>query len=69
MPGDLSLGEAAAALGVSIDTLRRWDRKGQICTRRDARNRRLVPESEIRRLTQRPARHRTGTERGVGLSP
>jgi molybdopterin-binding protein len=65
MPGDLSLGEAAAALGVSIDTLRRWDRKGQIRTRRDERNRRLVPESEIRRLTQRPARHRTGTERSA----
>jgi molybdopterin-binding protein len=62
MPDDLSLGEAAA-LGVSTDTLRRWDRKGQIRTRRDERNRRLVPESEIRRLSQRPARHRTGTER------
>jgi molybdopterin-binding protein len=65
MPGDLSLGEAAAALGVSIDTLRRWDRKGQIRTRRDERNRRIVPESEVRRLTQRPARHRTGTERSA----
>ena len=65
MAGDLSLGEAAAALGVSIDTLRRWDRKGQIRTRRDDRNRRLVPESEVRRLSQRPARHRTGTERSA----
>jgi molybdopterin-binding protein len=62
MAGDLSLGEAAAALGVSVDTLRRWDRKGQIKTRRDARNRRLVPASEIQRLRRRPARHRTGTE-------
>jgi molybdopterin-binding protein len=65
MAGDLSLGEAAAALGVSVDTLRRWDRKGQIRTKRDERNRRLVPESEIRRLSQRPARHRTGTERSA----
>jgi molybdopterin-binding protein len=39
MPEDLSLGEAAAALGVSVDTLRRWDRKGRIKTTRDARNR------------------------------
>jgi molybdopterin-binding protein len=62
MPKDLSLGEAAAALGVSVDTLRRWDRKGRIRTKRDARNRRLVPASEIRRLTSRPTRHRTGTE-------
>ena len=47
MPGELSLGEAASALGVSVDTLRRWDRKGRIQTKRDARNRRLVPVSEI----------------------
>ena len=62
MPADLSLGEAAAALGVSVDTLRRWDRNGRIQTKRDSRNRRLVPASEIRRLSARPMRHRTGTE-------
>ena len=62
MPADLPLGQAAAALGVSVDTLRRWDRKGLIQTKRDSRNRRLVPASEIRRLSQRPARHRTGTD-------
>ena len=65
MPHDLSLGEAATALGVSVDTLRRWDRSGRIKTKRDARNRRLVPASEIRRLTDRPERHRTGTERSA----
>jgi molybdopterin-binding protein len=65
MPDDLSLGEAASALGVSVDTLRRWDRKGQIKTTRDARNRRLVPASEIKRLSSRPVRHRTGTERSA----
>jgi molybdopterin-binding protein len=62
---DLSLGEAATALGVSVDTLRRWDRSGRIKTKRDERNRRLVPASEIRRLTDRPERHRTGTERSA----
>jgi molybdopterin-binding protein len=62
---DLSLGEAATALGVSVDTLRRWDRNGRIKTKRDERNRRLVPASEIRRLTDRPERHRTGTERSA----
>ena len=62
---DLSLGEAATALGVSVDTLRRWDRNGRIKTKRDERNRRLVPASEIRRLTERPERHRTGTERSA----
>jgi molybdopterin-binding protein len=65
VPRDLSLGEAAAALGVSVDTLRRWDRSGRIKTKRDERNRRLVPASEIRRLTDRPERHRTGTERSA----
>jgi molybdopterin-binding protein len=42
--------EAARALGISLDTLRRWDRSGRIRTRRDAANRRLVPASEIERL-------------------
>jgi molybdopterin-binding protein len=65
MPEDLSLGEAAAALGVSVDTLRRWDRKGLIQTKRDARNHRLVPSAEVRRLSSRPERHRTGTERSA----
>ena len=58
---DLSLGEAAQALGVSLDTLRRWDRAGKLHTTRDARNRRRVPAAEVRRLSQRPARHRTGS--------
>ena len=57
----LSLGEAATALGVSVDTLRRWDRSGRIRTERDSRNRRLVPASEIRRLSDRAPRHRTGS--------
>ena len=57
---DLSVGEAAKALGVSADTLRRWDRAGKLHTSRDERNRRRVPQSEVRRLSARPARHRTG---------
>jgi molybdopterin-binding protein len=59
--GDLTLGEAATAIGVSPDTLRRWDRTGKLRTRRDARNRRMVPAAEVRRLTRRPARHATGS--------
>jgi molybdopterin-binding protein len=42
--------EAARELGVSVDTLRRWDRAGRIKTTRDAANRRLVPRREIERL-------------------
>jgi molybdopterin-binding protein len=42
--------EAARALGISLDTLRRWDRAGRIKTRRDDANRRLVPAREVARL-------------------
>ena len=42
--------EAATRLGISIDTLRRWDRAGRIVTERDAGNRRIVPAAEIERL-------------------
>jgi molybdopterin-binding protein len=42
--------EAARALGISLDTLRRWDRTGRIRVQRDAANRRVVPASEIERL-------------------
>jgi molybdopterin-binding protein len=58
---DFSLGEAARALDVSEDTLRRWDRAGKLKTTRDANNRRRVPESEITRLSNAPRRHRTET--------
>jgi molybdopterin-binding protein len=57
---NLSLGEAARAIGVSTDTLRRWDRDGKLATVRDERNRRLVPPSEIERLSERPQREATG---------
>ncbi len=56
----LSLGEAARALGVSVDTLRRWDRDGKIETVRDQGNRRTVAVSEIERLSNQPERQRTG---------
>ena len=45
-----SAGEAARVLGVSLDTLRRWDRQGRIAVLRDGANRRLVPRSEVERL-------------------
>jgi molybdopterin-binding protein len=48
--GLYSASEAARALGISLDTLRRWDRDGRIRTQRDSANRRLVPAAEIDRL-------------------
>jgi molybdopterin-binding protein len=53
----LPASEAARALGISLDTLRRWDRQGRIRTRRDDRNRRIVPASEVDRLRGRPEPH------------
>jgi molybdopterin-binding protein len=41
-------------LGISLDTLRRWDRQGRIRTGRDSANRRVVPASEVERLRAAP---------------
>src|SRR5260221_3819859 len=57
-PVGLTLGEASRALGVSEDTLRRWDRAGKLTTVRDDANRRRVPLTEIARLSGAPTRHR-----------
>ena len=58
---DYTAREAAEALGISLDTLRRWDRAGRIRTGRDAANRRTVPAEEVGRLTaaRAPAAGRT----------
>lgn len=53
----LTASEAARRLGVSLDTLRRWDRQGKIRVRRDAANRRLVPLSEVERLRVAEGEH------------
>jgi molybdopterin-binding protein len=42
--------EAARVLGISLDTLRRWDRAGKIRVERDSANRRVVMTSEVARL-------------------
>lgn len=47
---EYSASEAAAALGISVDTLRRWDRSGRIKVSRDRNNRRVVSAAEIDRL-------------------
>lgn len=54
------LGDAARAIGVSPDTLRRWERDGKLRTRRDGANRRRVSRADVERLSQRPQRHRAG---------
>lgn len=49
-----SASAAARLLGISIDTLRRWDRAGRIRTERDSANRRVVPATEVERLRPQP---------------
>ena len=46
----LTAAQASRALGVSLDTLRRWDAAGKIRVERDSANRRVVPVSEVQRL-------------------
>ena len=56
----MAMSEAARSIGVSQDTLRRWDRAGKLRTERDERNRRRVPVSEVERLAGRVPRQPTG---------
>jgi molybdopterin-binding protein len=49
-PETYTAAEAARALGISLDTLRRWDRTGRLVTTRDSRNRRVVTAAEVARL-------------------
>jgi len=42
--------EASAALGISLDTLRRWDKTGRLKVERDRSNRRVVTKAEIDRV-------------------
>jgi molybdopterin-binding protein len=44
-------------LGISLDTLRRWDREGKIEVRRDDANRRVVPLTEVDRLRAADGAH------------
>ena len=56
--------EAARELGISVDTLRRWDREGRIRTERDRANRRVVALDEIERLRGDPgAQHMSARNR------
>jgi molybdopterin-binding protein len=55
--------EAAQALGISLDTLRRWDRDGRIRTRRDSANRRVVTAREVARLRGDESSHMSARNR------
>lgn len=48
----LPIGEAARLLGVSVETVRRWDRLGQIASIRTIGGQRRFRRSEINSLTE-----------------
>jgi molybdopterin-binding protein len=47
---EVRIGEAAEMLGVSVDTLRRWERERQLRTVRTSGGQRTVPLVEVTRL-------------------
>jgi molybdopterin-binding protein len=63
----MAAGDAARALGISLDTLRRWDKQGRIRVQRDAANRRVVPVKEIERLRGRERHALSARNRVAGV--
>src|SRR5689334_17825496 len=59
--------EAASALGISLDTLRRWDKAGRIKVQRDPGNRRVVAASEIERMRGGADSHISARNRFRGI--
>src|SRR3954464_2784928 len=55
MEDGIRIGAAATALGVSIDTLRRWERSGRVTFERRGQQRYLLPEQLARLLRERAA--------------
>ncbi|MEX0989930.1 MAG: TOBE domain-containing protein [Actinomycetota bacterium] len=53
------IGQAAEALGVRVETLRRWESEGKLRTERTKGGQRIVPAGELARLlAERRARQR-----------
>lgn len=59
LPDDmLRIGQAAALLGVSVETIRRWDDEGRIAMDRSEGGQRMVAMGEVQRLlSERPRAH------------
>jgi molybdopterin-binding protein len=57
---DVRIGEAAEMLGVSVETIRRWERAGRLHVARTAGGQRVVPLTEVRRILEE---RRTGSQR------
>ena len=62
-PASVRVGQAAEMLGVTVDTLRRWETDGRLRTTRTAGGQRRVELSEVARLLGE--RRRTATDRPI----
>jgi molybdopterin-binding protein len=60
---EVRIGEAAEMIGVSVETLRRWEHDKQLRTVRTAGGQRSVPLAEVTRLLTE--RRRTETDRPI----
>jgi molybdopterin-binding protein len=60
---EVRIGEAAEMLGVSVETLRRWERDKQLRTVRTAGGQRSIPLAEVTRLLAE--RRRTEPDRPI----
>jgi molybdopterin-binding protein len=58
---DYRIGQAAEAIGVRVETLRRWERDGKLETVRTSGGQRRVPAGEVARLI---AERRAGRPKG-----
>ncbi|HET9250072.1 MAG TPA: helix-turn-helix transcriptional regulator [Actinomycetota bacterium] len=72
MGEDYRIGEAAATLGVRVETLRRWEREGRLRMSRTAGGQRRVPAEELARLLaersgRRPIARASQRNRFAGL--
>ena len=63
----IRIGAAATALGVSIDTLRRWERSGRITFERRGRQRYVSPDQLARLLRERAAANAGARNRLPGI--
>ena len=62
---DYRIGRAAEAIGVRVETLRRWERDGKLRTVRTPGGQRVVPAAEVARLL---AERRVEQPQGGGVS-
>ena len=59
----LRVGQAAETLGVSVETLRRWEAEGRLRVERSSGGQRLVPMDEVTRLLDE--RRRSSVDRTI----